>query len=145
MRGLVGLMLLAALPCAAQDDVAEEDGDMMTVTTAPVQEDIQLDCVFDRECLEDEGCTDGGFKPFLDAHAGGLDPEVLMVEANLVADAGTVFMMGARDRGRLSLSGGDFEARHLLTVAGDGAARYTVHYAEGPMMVSYLGRCEAAQ
>ena len=54
-------------------------------------------------------------------------------------------LVGAKDGGRLSLSGGDFDARHLLTISEAGDVRYTVHYAEGPMMVSYLGRCEAEE
>ncbi|MBP0482054.1 hypothetical protein [Sagittula salina] len=147
--GVVVLAAMIALPAHGQTaehadgEHVGEDAQMLTVTTAPVQADISLGCQFDRECLEDEACSDSGFPAMLDAHAGGLDPEVLMVEANLVAEDGTTFLVGARDHGRLSLSGGDFEARHLLTVSAEGDARYTVHYAEGPMMVSYLGRCEA--
>ncbi|AUC55545.1 MULTISPECIES: hypothetical protein [Roseobacteraceae] len=145
-------LIVAALPAFAQEhggesggESGEDTGTMLTVTDAPVQEDIRLACRFERECYEDEACSDGGFAPLLDARAGGMDPSVMMVEANLIADAGTVFMVGAKDGGRLSLSGGDFDARHLLTISEAGDVRYTVHYAEGPMMVSYLGRCEAEE
>lgn len=147
---LAGLLMLVALPCLAQEDghgpeVDLEDADQLTVTTAPVQSDLFFQCRFERECIEAEPCAESGFDPVIDAHAGGLDPEVLMVEAQMIGDGGNTFMMGAQDHGRVSLMGGDFDARHLLTIAPDGAARYTVHLAEGPRVVSYLGTCVAQE
>ncbi|MFW2544519.1 hypothetical protein ACN2XU_17930 [Primorskyibacter sp. 2E107] len=156
--GVLALCLAAgavsAQDDAITDDIIEDDpGDVhedgalpqMTVETAPVQADVALNCAFATECYEAEGCQDSGFGFLLDGHGGGLDQGTLMMEAVIASDAGDVFMMGARDAGAYVLSGGGFDARHMLTVAPDGAARYTVHYSDGPVMVSYLGQCVGAE
>ena len=59
-----------------------------------------------------------------------------------VSDAETVDMTGTKQVKALSLTGGGFDARHLLSIAADGASRYTVHYADGPIVISYLGTCK---
>ncbi|WP_425100504.1 hypothetical protein [Tropicibacter sp. S64] len=152
-------LCLGAGPVSAQDDAITDDiieddpGDVhedgalpqMTVETAPVQADVALNCAFATECYEDEGCQDSGFGFLLDGHGGGLDEATLMMEAMISSEAGDVFLMGARDAGAYVLSGGGFDARHMLTIGAEGAARYTVHYAEGPQVISYLGRCEVAE
>ena len=142
------LLALAAHPLGAQeadhegeDHAGEEEAAPLTFDNAPVREDIALTCSFVTECYEGEGCAETAFDLSIEGRAGGLVPTDLMVEAQIVADAGTAEMLGLRASGAYSLSGGEFAARHMMTIAPDGAARYTVHYADGPMMISYLGTC----
>ncbi|MEM8577794.1 MAG: hypothetical protein AAGF60_08080 [Pseudomonadota bacterium] len=123
---------MLAAPAAAQ----------MTIDNAPVREMLERACVFATECVEAEGCTETEFEPRLAGRMGGMTPDEMIVEAGFESPAETVRLLGVLSNGALSLAGGTFQARHLLTVSDTGAARYTVHYAEGPMAISYLGTCE---
>ncbi|MEO0390901.1 MAG: hypothetical protein AAF218_08160 [Pseudomonadota bacterium] len=128
MKGLC-LCAGAALAQVALDD-------------APVREELLMNCNFVTECFEDEACTDVEYEPQLTGQTGGASDQDMVVEADFESPAGTEKMLGVMLSGALSLSGGSFAARHLLTVNADGAARYSVHYADGPMVISYLGTCE---
>ena len=157
MRGAVAVIaaVMAACPPAgfAQGNAGDFSGRLsgnggnaqLGIRQAPVQDEIALSCRFGIECLEAEGCVAGGLSATLDGRAGGMDAQSMTVQAELAFEAGAVEMLGVMDSGAMSLSGGPFEARHLLTRAPDGATRYTVHYTDGPMVVSYLGQCEARQ
>lgn len=139
----VALGVLGGAVAAQQDgDAAHETEDRLTIDTAPAQAQLNLVCRFAVECYEDEVCAETSFGAALTGDAGGMDAMSMVVQAELKSDAATVELLGVRDAGAISLSGGPFEARHLLSVAADGAARYSVHYLEGPVVVSYLGRCE---
>ena len=124
------------------DDAHDDAAATLTLDTAPQQATIALSCRFTVECVEDQACTANGFGARLDGRAGGLDAQSMVAEVTLVHGIGAVELLGVREGTALSLAGGRFEARHLVTVTDTGDARYTIHYIEGPLMVSYLGRCE---
>lgn len=127
---------------ADHDDGAEtSDVEQLTLDTAPVQEVVALSCAFATECYEAEACQESGFGVILSGKAGGMDAQTLFVDAAMSSDSGDVGMVGARDGGNYVLSGGGFEGRHMLTIAQGGAARYTVHYTDPVMMISYSGQC----
>ncbi|MBV2360962.1 hypothetical protein KUH32_14440 [Thalassococcus sp. CAU 1522] len=136
----LGLALFAA-PLAAQDDPAHDD-DGFTIEHAPFQLNIALLCTFTLECFDSEPCSETAFTPRVEGKAGGMTPDTLVVGASLISDAGTVELLGAREGNLTSLFGGGLDARHLLTIGLEGSARYSVHYADGPMVISYLGVCE---
>ncbi|MGH1577137.1 hypothetical protein [Planktotalea sp.] len=137
------LLALALVPLglAAQQETFVQP-EKLTIETAPVSQSFTFECRFTTECYEAEPCADTEFTPSLEARAGGLTEDDTVVEAKLVSDAGDAVLLGVRSGGTLSLSGGTFEARQLLTIAKDGAARYSLHYADGPMAISYLGVCK---
>ncbi len=141
MNRALAATLFALLPvyALAQDD---HQSTQLTIETAPNQAQIELVCRFSKECFETEACSDTEFKTQLSGKAGGLTPADMVVEANLITDAETTTMLGLRSDKTYSLSGGLFDARHLLTIAASGAARYTVHLADGPMVITYHGKCE---
>ncbi|MFD1344257.1 hypothetical protein [Litorisediminicola beolgyonensis] len=150
-------LALAVLAMAAPVDAAEhasdsgtseeaqvEDDPGMRLEDAPVQRRIALLCRFGTECYEAETCQSTDFELTVEGRAGGSDETALMAGATLGSVAGDVEALGAFAEGVLSLTGGDLDGRHLLTVTGD-AARYSVHYSDGPMVISYLGACEGAE
>ncbi len=126
---------------AEEDHLAQE----LTVDGAPVQAEIALECRFAKECLEDEDCADSGYAFSLNGRAGGVNENAMVAQTVLSDDAGNTDLLGVRQDGALSLGGGRFETRHMLTISVEGTARYTVHLADGPMMISYSGMCEGAK
>ncbi|MHA6323725.1 hypothetical protein [Roseivivax sp. CAU 1753] len=149
-RGLVAALILA--PALAMAEAHAEDGhgddhmdgpveEMMGISDAPVQRAINLSCRFDVECLDDEECQPTDYEVALTGHAGGLDEARMMAAVSLSDMTGDEDALGAFENGVLSLSGGKIEARFLLTITAE-AARYTRHFADGPMSVSYLGACD---
>lgn len=152
-----GLRVAAALVVAAglatgafgqdhedhEDSGAPEQG--YSLKDAPFHVQLTMECRFATECREDEPCAENGYGVTLNGDAGGLDEGAMVVSVVMSSETGDTEIVGVRDAGAMSLSGGSFDARHLLTVAPDGTARYTVHYSDGPQVVSYLGRCEAEE
>lgn len=134
---LCGVWLVSA--ATAQD--AHEEADQLTVETAPVQVELDLSCRFDRECFEDEACSDSAYEAELTGIAGGFSEDAMVAQAIWSSVTGDVELYGLRHNGAMALAGGGYEARQMVTLSPEGAARLTVHYAEGPMMVSYIGRC----
>ena len=106
-----------------------------------MQIEIELFCAFTSECLEAETCNDTTFSFDLKGRAGGMAESDMVVQTELTSEIGDTALIGARSGAALSLAGGSFESRQLLTINEDGAARYTLHYADGPMVISYLGEC----
>lgn len=155
MRWLLLVALVAFTPALGQDthvdgktaaghaDHPDSDSEMetMTLENAPFRQEIAMTCSFVTECVEAEPCTETEFTPQITGAAGGLTPEELVVQTQMITDAETIELLGVKSGKALSLSGGTFAARHLLSVAKDGAARYSVHYADGPFVISYLGTC----
>jgi|TARA_R110002012_G_scaffold50466_4_gene130507 hypothetical protein len=151
MRLIFPIALVAFSPAFAQvtppaDDHTDghTDGaasENLTLETAPFRQEIAIACDFKTECVEDEPCTETEFTPQITGIAGGLTPDDLVVQSTMVTDAETVELLGVKSGMALSLSGGTFAARHLLSITETGAARYTVHYADGPFVISYLGTC----
>lgn len=132
---------ICAVPAFAQNTAQVPNSADLTISTAPVQVEIVLHCAFQSECFEAETCSDTTFSFDLNGRAGGLAESDMVVQTELTSEIGDTDLLGVRTGSALSLSGGSFEARHLLTIAEDGAARYTLHYADGPMTISYLGDC----
>ena len=122
---------------AAQEAV--EPG--VAIARAPHKAEIALTCRFDLECYEGEACaaTEYGFD--LNGLAGGLGTEAMAALVVMASVAGNVELLGTRSGDVTVLSGGGIDARHMLTLDGS-AVRYTLHYAEGPLVISYLGICE---
>ncbi|SIT14979.1 hypothetical protein SAMN05421759_12140 [Roseivivax lentus] len=94
-------------------------------------------CRFTTECFEAEACAETEFT--LDIEMAEAATQIVQ----LVTDAETMTGEGQMlDQGGFLFQGGNANGAHLLTAAPDGAARYSVHYFEGPMIVTYHGTCE---
>jgi len=130
------IALAVCSPAFAKD----EDGSY-TLQNAPVQSEISMLCAYENECLDAEACNNTTFSFELKGHADGLNDVDMVVQAELISEIGDTILLGARSGEAMSLSGGTFDARHLLTIANNGNARYTLHYSDGPMAISYLGAC----
>ena len=130
------IALAVCSPAFAKD----EDGSY-TLQNAPVQSEISMLCAYENECLDAEACNNTTFSFELKGRAGGLNDVDMVVQAELISEIGDTILLGARSGEAMSLSGGTFDARHLLTIAKNGNARYTLHYSDGPMAISYLGAC----
>ena len=148
MRWTLPLALIAyAEPALAQQSTdaappAPAAGTVSTAPPEPFQQTIAIGCRFVWECVENEPCTETEFSPDVTGTAGGASADALAVQSQMVSDAETVTLTGTKQDKALSLTGGGFDARHLLSIAADGASRYTVHYADGPIAISYLGTCK---
>ena len=147
MRWFIPVLLLGLSPAWAQTTdpatppVFDQDPNGIALDDAPFKQTIAIACDFKTECVEDEPCTETEFKPTIEGIAGGLSAQELVVQSQMVTDAETVELLGVKSGAGYSLSGGSFSDRHLLTIAEGGATRYTVHYADGPFVISYLGTC----
>ena len=107
----------------------------------PVQQEFAMMCEFKSECYETESCSETQYSIDLEGETSGLETDAMIASIQLSSDIGTEDLVGVVQDETTSLSGGTFAARHFLTIAPNGAARYTVHYADGPLMISYLGEC----
>jgi len=147
MRWIIPLVLISTLPAVAQEkapDAAAADStpqQTLTIETAPYRKDILRRCEFVTECVENEPCTETEFTPEITGIGGGLSADDLGIQAQMVTDAETVELLGVTSGKSMSLAGGTFAARHMITITENGATRYTVHYADGPFVISYLGTC----
>ncbi|AXX97854.1 hypothetical protein [Profundibacter amoris] len=93
-------------------------------------------CHFATECFESEPCTDTGFG-FVVNHDDTLG---FVIQTDAENIGGLVFDNGFPDE-TSTLIGATDTAYHMLTIAPDGAARYSVQM-QGPVVVSYSGQCE---
>ena len=98
-------------------------------------------CVFSSECFEADACTDSSFR--LDFEKGG-DAGAARVSSGVTArtefgDLGGFIIKQDGDQDTIAFEGPG--AFYFLTVAGRDA-RLSVHM-EGPLVVTYLGTCEA--
>ena len=140
----IALFICAGVAAAGQNFSSRGPGGldgMSSLEEAPFRKDLAVSCRFETECFEAEGCAETAFEARLTGLAGGLTPDALAVVSKFSADAGEVELLGTQAGDILSLSGGNIAARHFLTLS-RGEARYTVHFSEGPMVVSYLGQCQ---
>ncbi len=145
LRNVLGSLLIAltlSAPAIAQSNDAETSSESSADLDAPFKREIALSCAFVSECFEAESCADTTFSVALNGRAVGVKAIDMPVEFEMISDTGTTTLIGVRSSAAYSLSGGAFQARHLMTIAEGGAARYTLHYADGPMAISYLGACE---
>ncbi|TCM81487.1 hypothetical protein [Rhodovulum steppense] len=125
---IIALMLGTPLPLAAQDGASTDN-------------DFALACAFDRECHEAEPCTDADFALDVTGRVGGMGAGTMLARVVLSSVSGDVDAFGTLDGGTMFLQGGDGASRSYLVVT-NGAARYTLHMAEGPTVVTYHGTCE---
>ncbi len=97
----------------------------LAVCSAPA---IAETCTFTQECFEAEGCSETTFS--------------MEIEGNqMITDAETIpVSTGGSETIRISV-GYSASAFHVLTRETGGAARYSTHLFEGPLMVNYLGTC----
>ncbi|GAA4229888.1 hypothetical protein GGQ68_001624 [Sagittula marina] len=137
----MGVSIKPPLVCAMFGAALPAHADKMSLSDAPIHQPIVLDCDFVTECYEAEPCQDTRFSVTLEGQASGFEDVNLLVEVRMRSDAADVPLMGNRSNGALALAGGIDGVRHMVTTNADGTARYTVHDADGPMMVSYLGSC----
>ena len=93
-------------------------------------------CHFTTECFEGEACTDTDFG-FVVNHD---DQTGFVIQTDAENIGGLVFDNRFPDE-TSTLIGATETAYHMLTIAPDGAARYSVQM-QGPMVISYLGQCE---
>ena len=138
------LLVIATLgaPVFAWQGGAALANQSLTIETAPVQAEVTMQCLFDFECFETETCAESGFEATLSGKAGGLTESDMVVDVKMISDAETTPMLGVRSGAAMSLSGGSFDARALLTIGAEGAARYTLHLIDGPLALTYLGTCK---
>ena len=93
-------------------------------------------CHFTTECFESEPCTDTDFG-FVVNHDDALG---FVIQTDAENIDGLVFDNRFPDQ-TSTLIGATETAYHMLTIAPDGAARYSVQM-QGPVVVSYSGHCE---
>ena len=147
MRWIFPVVLIASTGALAQEktsNAATADNtpaETLTIETAPYRQDILRRCEFVTECVENEPCTETEFTPEITGIGGGLSADDLVVQGEMITDAETIELLGVTSGKSMSLAGGTFAARHMITITENGATRYTVHYADGPFVISYLGTC----
>lgn len=94
-------------------------------------------CTFTTECFEQEACQDTQFQLEFRASSDGSS------ELELVTDAETVGVSVGGSGQVAYLAGLTPSGFHVLTVTREtGAARYTNHIGDGPLVASYIGTCE---
>lgn len=111
------------------------------IDKAPHQKEINLTCRFSLECFEGEACAETDYSFELNGLAGGLAPDAMAALVKMESIGGSEDMLGTVSGKVMTLTGGGIEARHMLTLQG-AAARYTLHYSDGPMVISYIGVCD---
>ncbi len=95
-----------------------------------------MTCGFTRECPETAACGATAYAITIEEkHAAA---QIFQI----VTDAETMTGRGyALETGGFLFQGGNANGAHLLTVAPQGSARYSVHFFKEPMAISYHGRC----
>jgi len=93
-------------------------------------------CHFTTECFESEPCSDTDFG-FAVNHN---DDVGFIIQTDAENIDGLVFDNRFPEE-TSTLIGQTETAYHMLTIAPDGTARYSLHM-QGPMVVSYMGQCE---
>lgn len=98
-------------------------GTIIVLATVPALAEV---CSFTTECFEGDGCYETTFSMTIDGDTLVTDAETISV----TDDAGPALIATTPS------------AVHVLTRSGDGAARYSTHIFDGPLMLNYLGTCE---
>jgi len=93
-------------------------------------------CRFGTECVEAEPCADTAYTLRVVPGDGDMTATLEDQSGSVPASLGVT-----PDGATWALARGGGVLR-LLSVAPDGAARYTLHFTAAPMVLSYLGRCE---
>ena len=95
-------------------------------------------CSFEQECFEADACGDAGFLFEYIDNANGARLQQGVTASTEFGDLGGYVLR--RDESSVSYAFEGPGAMYFLTVE-NAAARLSVHM-EGPMVVTYLGRCE---
>lgn len=106
---------------------------MLLGTPAVAQEAV---CSFSLECFESETCAETAFEITLNAKQADADDFQITTDAETVTGKGRM-----TEAGGFLFQGGNANGAALLTVGAQGAARYSVQYFEGPMVITYHGQC----
>ena len=145
MRAAIFCLIALGSGAAAQSFSSQgPQGTLGPLDEAPVQRPIAMTCQFDLECYEGEACQETTFEFELKGLAGGLTPDALAAVVDMESDLGNEKLLGTVAGDVTLLSGGAVQARHMLSMSGQ-AARYTLHFSDGPVVISYLGACEASE
>lgn len=110
-----------------------------TATTTAAQTaaaERAMTCGFTLECPDTAACRET-------AHAITVNEKHAMAQIfQIVTDTETMTGRGyALETGGFLFQGGNANGAHLLTVAPQGSARYSVHLCKEPMAISYHGQC----
>lgn len=102
-----------------------------------------LTCSFETECTDND-CADSSYSATVQMKAARpVDSHLTMMSAQFQDASETIDMQGVIIDGHKRMFNMDSDAgARLLTVDGDGTARYTTHIAEPLMAMTYLGQCE---
>ncbi len=111
----------------------------------PIPAIAGMACVFATECYEGEACIDSGFSLAVET---ALAPGSLAAEGGfpegdtIVTDAETIPVTWAGSGAALGAFGSTKAGFFMLSIAPDGAARYTAHLPAAEFGLTYVGRCE---
>ena len=114
----------------------------LSLETAPAQQTFEKNCQMLSECYDTDGCADTTYSMKLEGRAGGLTADDMVLAATLTDDSETIEMLGTLTSSATLLSDVGTNARRILTISPDGQARFTVHFIDGPVSITYAGICE---
>jgi hypothetical protein len=98
-----------------------------------------LGCYFETECYEAEACVGTSYSVDVST------PESLPGPATFLPDTGPVEGGAQNSRGTLHVLGLGPDGTWSLARAPSGEARLSVQYSDPVMVVTYFGRCDAAE
>ncbi len=107
-------------------------------TLASAGPSILAECTFTSECIEGEACEMSDYA--MTVYENDTAPFIMETASENIT--GSFFDDKGKD-GNSTLFGNSAGAAHLLTIAPNGDARYSIQM-DGPMVISYLGNCERA-
>lgn len=112
-------------------------------TAKQMLETPSVRCLFTTECVEDAACADAAFRMdlFVPGAPGGAR---LQTGLRAVTDFGDLSGYSLSRSPDVALHVFEGSGAHYVPSVGTDAARLSVHM-EGPMVVSYLGICEAPE
>ena len=111
----------------------------------PVGAMAGMTCTFATECLEGEECMESGFGLSVET---ALTPGTIVAEGGfpkgdvIVTDSETIAITWTGSGPALGAFGSSDAGFFMLSVAPDGAARYTAHLPAAEFGLTYIGGCE---
>jgi hypothetical protein len=100
---------------------------------------VLAQCMFNSECIEGEACEVTNYMVIV--YENNAAPFTMESVSETITGE---FIEDRGGDGNSTLFGTSTGAAHLLTIAPNGDARYSVQM-DGPMIISYLGNCERAE
>lgn len=104
-----------------------------------------MTCTFPTECMVGEACSDSGYSISVETD---LAPGSLAMEGGfptddtIVTDAETIAVSWNSAGAALIATGTTGSASHMLSLAPEGAALYSVHLPAAELAIVYTGTCE---